>query len=184
MPVDPRAAPTWDSHKKELWSDWASDFESFAALADAEELVEMHHSIVHPCSEDREATTELSSSHESGAKAEETSAPKVGHDGLTHLTPQERFASLSSELKQLDTKLYHVMKLKVTGPAHEVINHAPTSFVQTMVLLFSEFGTSNMLRKTALIKKRGTALRPPFSPGCFRLHAWSFMNPGRYCSKS
>ena len=40
MPVDPRAAPTWDSHKKELWSDWASDFESFAALADAEELVQ------------------------------------------------------------------------------------------------------------------------------------------------
>ena len=74
-------------------------------------------------------------------------------DGQEVLTPTAWFRALSPTPRELDLQLYHMMKLKIKGPAHQSALHCTKSYVHAMTLLHSEYGATNILRKAALISK-------------------------------
>ena len=144
--LDIKSCPQWDSSKRTEWPTFSTNFESFITLNDAEELVSIAQDLINPSSKDHT----ISSSFTIGNEGEATQAEDAESSART---PEERYKNLSSDLKKLDTKLYHILVLKVKGPAHDTILHCQKSFVQAWVLLHAEYGATNTLRKTALITK-------------------------------
>ena len=69
------------------------------------------------------------------------------------LTPEARLRAQSPTFRKLGLQLYHVMELKITCPAHQNSLHCTQSSVHAMTLLYSEYGPTNILRKSALISK-------------------------------
>ena len=59
---------------------------------------------------------------------------------------------LTPEDRALDSKLYHVLKLCLKGPAHDMILHVnKKTWTEAMLLLNKEYGNTTSLRKSKLI---------------------------------
>ena len=127
-------------------------FESFVEYCDGEELVSLIHLAIHAKSQDvlisakaSVSLTTLSVSADSPEEGDEE--VRINADFAS------RYDSMDDALKKLDKKLYHVLKLNVKGPSHDIIVHSQRSFVQAFIMLYTEHGATNMLRKTGLISK-------------------------------
>ena len=144
--LDIKSCPHWDSSKRTEWPTFSTNFESFITLNDAEELVSIAQDLINPSSKYHAISSSFTIDDEGEATQDEDAESSA-------TTPEERYKNLSSDLKKLDSKLYHILVLKVKGPAHDTILHCQKSFVQAWVLLHAEYGATNTLRKTALITK-------------------------------
>ena len=136
--------PKWDSNKRVEWPTFATDFESFVEYCNGEELVELIHLAIHSRSQDvLPNQSVISQSLTSQSPGEDEQHPDFA----------SRFDSLKANMRKLDAKLYHILKLNVKGPSHDIIVHSQKSFVQAFIMLYTEHGATNMLRKTGLISK-------------------------------
>ena len=135
-----RGAPTWDSSKEDEWSGFSTNFESYVELSNGGELVSILLDLMNPNPQDVSPSSALISTGDE-------------EDGQEILTPEARVRALSPAFRKLDLQLYHVMELKIKGPTHQNILHCTKSCVHAMDLLYSEYGATNILRKTALISK-------------------------------
>ena len=138
--IDMHGAPIWDSSKKDEWSVFSTNFESYVELPDGGELVLILLDFVNPNSQDV-------------LPSDASISTGDAEDEQEILTPEARFRALSPAFKELYLRLYHVVELEITGPAHQNILHCTKIYVHAMTLLYSEYGAANILRKTALISK-------------------------------
>ena len=106
--IDMRGAPTWDSSKKDEWSDFSTNFESHVELSDGGELVSILSDRVNSNSQD------VLPSSASISTGDEDAEVQIS-------TPEGRFHVLSLALQKLGLQLYHVIKLKIKGPARQTL---------------------------------------------------------------
>ena len=139
--------PQWDSSKPEQWQTFATNFESFVEYSGGEPLVEAVHGMA-------AVSTDAHAPQPTNVSESADSQVSFNSD-LQAAEPEQDQAErvLSPELRALDKKLYHVLKLSIKGPSHDILLHAPKSFVAAFTLLYGEHGANNCLRKTALISK-------------------------------
>ena len=153
--------PRWDSTKRDEWATFATDFESFVEFQGGEDLVTIFQECVNPRSQDLLPTNStslatdqdyLDASSDAGMiDTEQSHDPEPTHTASG--TAKERFQALSPDLRRLDNQLYHVLKLSIKGPSHDLILHSQKSFIQAFVILHNEHAATNTLRKTALLNR-------------------------------
>ena len=104
--------PKWDSNKRDEWHTFSTDFESFVEYAGGENLItqlksgQQHSSLV---------PSKLAQSY-ANSSSEESSKPAAAEDHQDEFLAQ---AALSDKDYALDKRLYHVLKLSITGSAHD-----------------------------------------------------------------
>ena len=111
-----RDAPTWDSSKKDEWSDFSTNFETYVELSDGGELVSTSSDFVNPNSQD---VLPPNASISTGDEEDEQEI----------LTPEARLRALSPAFRKLGLQLYHVMELEIKGPTRQNILHCTKSYV-------------------------------------------------------
>lgn len=136
--------PKWDSTKVDQWSTFATDFESLVECLGGERLVQLLDS--------KPQNVTLQPGEDRWSDTEEVRA--VAAPGEDEEPPSDdlRLSDLTVEELALDKKLYHILKLSITGPSHDMILHVQSkSFLSAFDILRREHGAANCLRKTALI---------------------------------
>ena len=92
-----RGIPAWDNCKKDEWSDFSTNFESYVQLSDEKELVLILLDFVNPNPQD-------------GLSSNASVSTRDAEDEQKVLTPEVGFRVLSPAFKKLDLQSYHVMK--------------------------------------------------------------------------
>ncbi len=144
--------PTWNSEKREKWPEFKTNFESFVHCCGGGELLEtllqqraMHKGLV--------PTASLARSSRDAASLADESQDAVSEEASLE-EPSPRASRATQSLPEIDTTLYHVLKLSITGPAYNTVLHVTRpSFVEAFKLLSTEYGAANCRRKTALIRE-------------------------------
>ena len=102
--LDIKSCPHWDSSKRTEWPTFSTNFESFITLNDAEELVSIPQDLINPSSKYHAISSSFTIDDEGAATQDEDAESSA-------TTPEERYKNLSSDLKKLDSKLYHILVL-------------------------------------------------------------------------
>lgn len=154
--------PTWDSNKRDGWTTFATDFESFVEYTGGETLVDLlrgpvTHDALIPTGLGLHALPTVQAHPVAASPAQAEAAPPADDPERDENLPDQprelnSLADLTAKELALDRRLYHVLKLSIKGPGHDLILHVPQkSFTLAFGILQKEFGAATCLRKTELI---------------------------------
>ena len=146
-------APRFDSTKPDEFQTWSTDFQSYVEYQGGDRLVEL---AMIASGDAAVAATLVSRS----APQQVVNAIPLGAGGeaqdpnADEAAPLNNVGDLTADERRLDKQFYHLLKLHISGPGHDMILHVQSkSFVEAFAILQNEYGAANCLRKSALISQ-------------------------------